>query len=316
MDDINSARTIKRGIDHVRTSASLAKTGLYVRLAALTAVVCLAVSACGDSGGKPGSEVGVNAPGGPLATNPPEAGPSAGPAAVAAPVVAKIDTSKWKVQPPFYAVGEEPAWQLELNDNYFTFKRGSGIPEIDTPFVAPVAGNNADVFNTETFKITVEPGSCEVGKQTGVADITIQMGGISYDGCVFKGTSDAGAAGGDDEASDLIADLPGALGAVDACLAKLGDAAVISAIYPRGDEAMGVAMRGRGGALFECEAHSAAGPAESVDQIEASAAGPWLKSSVRFLRAGVGDTSKCPTAKPVVVGGKTLGVLLPKACKF
>jgi uncharacterized membrane protein len=249
-----------------------------------------------------------------LATNPPQAGPSAGPSTAAAPVAAKIDTSKWKIQPPFYAVGEEPAWQLELNDNYFTFTRGSGIPEIDTPFVAPASGNGADVFNTETFKITIEPGACEVAKQNGVANITIQMGGIVYDGCVFKGAGDAGPATGDD--ADLIADLPGALAAVDSCLAKLGDPAVVSAIYPRGDEAMGVALRGRGGTLFECEAHSAAGPAESVEQIEASSAGPWLKSSARFLRAGTGDAGKCPTAKPVVVGGKTLGVLLPKACKF
>jgi uncharacterized membrane protein len=238
----------------------------------------------------------------------------AAPTATAAPPAAKVNTAKWRVQPPFYAVGEEPAWQLELNDNYFTFTRGSGIPEIDTPFVAPTSANGADVFNTETFKITIEPGACEVAKQNGVANITIQMGGIVYDGCVFKGAGDSGAATGDD--ADLIADLPGALGAVDSCLAKLGDPAVVSAIYPRGDEATGVALRGRGGTLFECEAQSASGLAESVEQIEASSAGPWLKSSARFLRTGTGDASKCPSAKPVVIGGKTLGVLLPKACKF
>src|SRR5262249_8603709 len=138
----------------------------------------------------------------------------------------------------------------------------------------------------------------------------------TYDGCAFKGKSrDAGNGPNSDEA-DLIQDLPANLAAVDSCLAKMGDPAVISAIYPRGDEAVGIAMRGRAGALFECEAKSAAGPAESVDQIEASSAGPWLKSSARFLRQGVGDAGKCPAAKPVVVGGKQLGAMLSKSCKF
>lgn len=281
------------------------------------AAACLSLAGCGDSPGSPSAGASSSASPASVGSAPGDAHPAPGQdVGGPAPVSTKVDTSAWKLQPPFYAVGEEPAWQLNLNDEYFTFSRGSGIPEIDTPFVAPTQVKGADVFNAETFKITIEPGDCSVANQTGVASVTIQMGGITYDGCAFKGRSGDTAAGPSSDEADLIQDLPGALAAVDSCLAKMGDPAVISAIYPRGDEAVGIAMRGRAGALFECEAHSAAGPADSVDQIEASSAGPWLKSSARFLRQGIGDASKCSAAKPVVVGGKQLGVMLPKSCKF
>jgi uncharacterized membrane protein len=295
----------------------LSKSTAYARICALAAVLCVGLSGCGDSGapaagasGQPGVEqaAATNLPPGPSDQGPGQEGQP--------PPAANVDTGSWKLQPPFYAAGDEPAWELKLDDGYFVFSRGAGIPEVDARFVAPTSQGGADVFETGPFKLTIQPGACEVRGQTGQANVTIVLANITYDGCAFAGSGGSAVRTATSDETDLLEDIPDAIGAIDSCLAKLAEPAVVSGIFPRGDTAVGVALRARNNALYECEASSSHGPAVSVDEVEASSAGPWLRSTARFLRAGQGNAGSCQGTKPVVVGGQTLGVLVPRNCRF
>jgi hypothetical protein len=114
-------------------------------------ILCLALAACG---GPPKDKTTVAAAGQAPASSaaaPPSARPANASAPVApgvgssatalqttssAAVVAKLDTSSWVLQPPFYAAGDEPFWRLELADGWFLFQR-SGLAQIEAQIPQP-----------------------------------------------------------------------------------------------------------------------------------------------------------------------------------
>jgi uncharacterized membrane protein len=228
-------------------------------------------------------------------------------AAAAGPSAAiPVDTSGWVLAPPFYAAGDEPFWKLDIIDGWFVFRR-SGLAEIEAPLVQPTRAGGGDVFDTPPLKVTIRKRACETD-QGGRGDISAQVvfDEVEYDGCAF-----GGAAGASVEASAVIE----ALAPIDACLAKLGEPALVTATYPREEGRMAVALRTRDGSLYECASESDGKTIAFLDPIEQRAAGAWM-SRMRFLRTGIADATKCADAEEVRSGDAVVGRLLAKACKF
>lgn len=256
---------------------------------------------------------GAQAPGGglPAAGLPAEAGSGAKAGSQTLPAAQgpaePLNTSMWVLPPPFYAAGQEPFWRLEINDGWFEFRR-SGLTAIEEPLVQPKREAGADVFVTGALRVLIKREACETDqgdKSEFVARVTFD--GLDFDGC---------ASGGQVASSPEAATVVDALASIDACLAKLAQPAIVTAVYPRQDgEQKGVALRARTGQLYECATDAAGETVAYLDPIERGAEEPWM-SRMRFLRSTVATTAPCEKAEEVRSGDQLLGRLLAKGCKF
>jgi uncharacterized membrane protein len=302
------ATPLDRGFGTMRKTAVQGAAG--AKLVAIAGVIAIAfvLSACG---GKPDAD-GSAATGDAAPTN--SAGPaSSGPGdrapdATAQPTAAAgdLDTSGWQLAPPFYAGGEEPFWRLDIIDGWFSFKR-SGLPEIEAPMVQPTKANGADVFDSPPLKVVIKREACEAEGSQGDASAQVSFDGVDYGGCAFGGQSSAGSA----EAATVIESIA----LIDACLAKLNEPAIATAIYPREGGRTAVGLRSKDGILYECAVEPSSREIAYLDPIEPRDAKAWM-SRMRFLRAGVSDAAKCDGAEEVKAGDTVLGRLLAAKCKF
>jgi uncharacterized membrane protein len=228
----------------------------------------------------------------------------------AAAVAQALDTSSWVLQPPFYAAGEEPFWRLEIIDGWFSFKR-SGLPEIESPLVQPARAGGADVFESPPLKVSLKREACETsgGGRTDVA-AAVTFDEIEFMGCAFAVTATSGVSSSPDAAAIIES-----VKSIDACLDKLGVPALVTAVYPREPERTAVALRAQDGSIHECAVEADGATIAFLDAIEPRSAGPWM-SRMRFLRAGVADSTKCADAEEVRSGDTSLGRLLPRSCRF
>jgi uncharacterized membrane protein len=295
--------------------ARLAKQAAAAAALACALACALAASACGgqsDGAVAPAADDPAAADG--LTTGPaaPQSvsqrtGAVSDSAAQPALITGPLDTSGWVLAPPFYAAGDEPFWKLDIIDGWFVFRR-SGLAEIEAPLVQPTQAAGGDVFDTSPLKVIIKRQACQT-EQGGHGDISAQVvfDEIEYGGCAFGGAS----AGASPEASAVVE----ALGPIDSCLAKLGEPALVTAVYPREGERTAVALRAKDGSLYECAAESDGQTIAFLDAIEQRAAGAWM-SRMRFLRTGVADVGACADAEEVRAGDVVVGRLLTKACKF
>jgi uncharacterized membrane protein len=282
-----------------------------MKLAAIAAasVFVLVLSGCG---GKPeadsaaGTAVTTEASTAP----PPPARPSNGaPDVTAQPGVAvasALDTSAWLLPPPFYAGGEEPFWRLDIVDGWFSFKR-SGLPEIEAPMVQPAREGGADVFDSPPLKLVIKRESCSTEGAQAETSAQISFDGVDYAGCAFGGQSSS--------ASAQAALVVESIGLIDACLGKLDQPALVTAVYPREGGRTGIGLRTKDGILFECAVEPDGREIAYLDPIEPRDAKAWM-SRMRFLRAGVSDATACADAEEVRAGETVLGRLLTPKCKF
>lgn len=218
-----------------------------------------------------------------------------------------LDTSGWQLAPPFYAGGEEPFWRLDIIDGWFSFKR-SGLPEIEAPMVQPKKANGGDVFDSPPLKVAIRREPCETGGSQGDASAQVSFDGVDYAGCAFGGQSSASASA---EAATVIQSIA----LIDACLAKLGEPALVTAIYPREGERIAVGLRSKHGIVYECAVEPGSQEIAYLDPIEPRDVKSWM-SRMHFLRAGVSDAAKCDGAEEVKAGDTVLGRLLTPKCKF
>lgn len=274
-------------------------------------VAGLALSGCGDNAGQ------ANA-GDPQHLGPGGVGPSGSSTAtgdsdtvggltVSAPT-GPLDTTTWVLAPPFSAAGDEPFWRVEIVDGWFSFKR-SGLRAIEEPLVQPHNENGSDIFDTGSLKVAIRREACETdqgGKGEFSAKVTFD--GLDFDGCAFGGQTVVAA-------SAEAATVAESLTPIDACLAKLGQPAIATAIYPRQDgEQTAVALRAKSGAFYECVTEQGGSSVVSLDALDQGGQPAWM-NRMRFLRAGV-TAAACPEAEDVRVGDKVVGKLLGKSCKF
>lgn len=288
------------------TMTGLAKAGL--------AACVLVLASCG--GDKPPGEAAVT----PAAGTPPAAGVDGGdqgastvssnaPQSVqVAGTPAPLDTSTWVLQPPFSAAGQEPFWRLEIVDGWFAFRR-SGLRAIEEPLVQPAQEGGADVFKTGQLQVSIKREACQT-EQGGSGDFTakVSFDGLDFDGCAFGGSITTSS----QEASQVL----DALGPIDACLAKLGQPALVTAVYPRQDgEQIALGLRQKNGQVFECATDAAGSAVAYLDPIEQGSQPAWM-ARMRFLRDGIASAAPCPDAEEVRSNDKVVGRLLTKACKF
>ncbi len=220
-----------------------------------------------------------------------------------------LDMTTWVMQAPFYAAGDEPAWRLEIADGWFSFKR-SALRAIEEPMVQPVKDGAADVFQTGSLKIVIRRETCQAGGQTSEFAVDVTYDDDPFSGCAFPAPA-AGIA-----TSPEAGAVAGAVGSIDACLAKLGQPALVTGVAPRQDGALtSVGLRARNGTLYECGAETASGAILYLDPIEVGAQAPWM-SRMRFVREGVATSAPCPDAEEVRGGEQVLGRMLSRACKF
>ncbi len=233
---------------------------------------------------------------------------SGGLAVVAGPS-GPLDTTNWVMQPPFYAAGDEPAWRLEIADGWFSFRR-SALRAIEEPMVQPVKDGAADVFQTGSLKIVIRREACQAGGQTSELAVDVTYDDDTFGGCAFP------ALGGSVASSPEAAAVSGAIGPIDACLAKLAQPALVTGVAPRQDGAQtSVALRARNGTLFECGAVTATGEILYLDPIEVGAQASWM-NRMRFVREGVAMSAPCADASEVRGGEQVLGRMLTRTCKF
>jgi uncharacterized membrane protein len=274
-------------------------------------VAGLVLTGCGDNAGQTAkgdpqqTGPGIGPSGSSTATGDSES--VAGLTSVSAPS-GPLDTTVWVLPPPFSAAGDEPFWRMEIVDGWFSFKR-SGLRAIEEPLVQPRQENGADVFDTGSLKVMIRREACETeqgGKGEFSAKVTFD--GLDFDGCAFGGQSNVAA-------SAEAATVAESLTPIDACLAKLGQPAIATAIYPRQDgEQTAVAMRAKSGAFYECVTEQEGTSVVSLDALDQGGQPSWM-NRMRFLRAGVAAAA-CADAEDVRVGDKVVGRLLGKSCKF
>ena len=278
---------------------------------AVLAVAVFALAACGDNagqaatGGAQNVGVGVGPSGSSTATG--DTDTVGGLTAVSGPT-GPLDTTTWVLPPPFSAAGDEPFWRMEIVDGWFSFKR-SGLRIIEEPLVQPHNENGADIFDTGSLKVAIRREACET-EQGGKGEFSavVTFDGLDFDGCAFGGQSSVAA-------SAEAATVAESLTPIDACLAKLGQPAIATAIYPRQDgEQTAVAMRAKSGAFYECVTEQQGASVVSLDALDQGGQPAWM-NRMRFLRAGV-TAASCADAEDVRVGDKVVGRLLGKSCKF
>lgn len=270
----------------------------------------LVLAGCGDAAGPaetPQAGAGDSVIGQPTGSGG-SGTPGAGVAQIAGPS-GPIDTTGWVLAPPFYALGDEPFWRLEIIDGWFTFKR-SALREIEEPVVQPVKAGDADVFTSGALKVTLKREPCDAGGQPGAVTAEVVFDDVEFVGCAFDAPPAAVA-----NSAEAQAVVEGVV-SIDACLAKLGQAAAITGVAPRQDGAqMSVALRAKNGTLYECGFETASGAISYLDPIEQGAQASWMMR-MRFVRDGVQTSAPCADAEEVRDGDKVLGRMLAKACKF
>lgn len=297
------------GCRYMRRSAVQGAAGGKLTASAGAAILALMLSACGEK-----KETDAAAPSSAKAVAPSVAGPASSsqpagaPDATAAPAPAgALDTSGWQLAPPFYAGGEEPFWRLDIVDGWFSFKR-SGLSEIEAPMVQPTRAKGADVFDSPPLKVSIKREACEAEGAQAEASAHVSFDGVDYEGCAFGGQSSAATS---PEATTVIESL----GLIDACLAKLNEPAIATAVYPREGGRTAVGLRSKDGILYECAVEPDSREIAYLDPIEPRDAKAWM-SKMRFLRAGVSDAAKCEGAEDVKSGDTVVGRLLTPKCKF
>lgn len=294
---------------------SAGRSGAGASAAACAAVMAfaLALAGCGGktdvkpiaAGGAEPLPTAAAMSGGPGASTPAGGQQQAG-QPVAAP--GPLDTSSWVIKPPFYAAGQEPYWRLQIDDGWFVFKR-SGLPEIEAPMTQPKKVAGADVFETPPLVVTIKRGACETSEgQHGDISALVKFEDTDFDGCAYAGQLSQGVSA---EASAVVDDIK----VVDACLAKLGQPALVTSIYPREGGRTAAALKTKDGTLYECGVEPDGGKIAFLDEIEPGSEGAWMKK-MRFLRVGQSDATKCDGAEEVKAGDKVLGRLLTAKCKF
>lgn len=219
-----------------------------------------------------------------------------------------LDTTTWLLPPPFYAAGQEPFWRLETTDGWLAFRR-SGLRAIEEPLVQPTREGGGDVFQAGSLRITIKHEACQTEQGvTGDYTAKVTFDGSDFDGCAFGGALAS--------VSAEAAQVTEALAPIDACLTKLAQPALVTAIYPRQDgEQIAVGLRAKNGQVFECATDAAGSAVAYLDPIEQGSQPAWM-SRMRFLRDGTPNNAPCPDAEEVRAGDKVLGRLLTKACKF
>ncbi len=219
-----------------------------------------------------------------------------------------LDTTTWVLAPPFSAGGDEPFWRMEIVDGWFSFKR-AGLRAIEEPLVQPKQQNGSDVFETGALRVTIQREACSTEQGgSGEFSVTVQFDKNDFDGCAFSGQIVTASA----EAATVVE----ALTPIDACLAKLGQPALATAVYPRQDgEQTAVALAAKTGAFYECVTESNGTNVVSLDPIDQGSQPAWMRR-MRFLRDGVASSAACPEAEDVRIGDKVIGKLLGKSCKF
>ena len=219
-----------------------------------------------------------------------------------------LDTTTWVLAPPFSAGGDEPFWRMEIVDGWFSFKR-AGLRAIEEPLVQPTRQGGADVFETGALRVTIQREACSTEQGgSGEFSVTVQFDKNDFDGCAFSGQIAPASA----EAATVIE----ALTPIDACLAKLGQPALATAVYPRQDgEQTAVALAAKTGAFYECVTEGGGTNVVSLDPIDQGSQPAWMRR-MRFLRDGVASSASCAEAEDVRVGDKIVGKLLGKTCKF
>lgn len=219
-----------------------------------------------------------------------------------------LDTSNWVLAPPFSAGGDEPFWRMEIDDGWFSFRR-SGLRAIEEPLVQPRKDGAADVFDTGSLRVVINREACQTeGGGSGDYSVKVTFDQVDFDGCALHGQTNA--------ASAEAATVADALAPIDACLAKLGEPALATAIYPRQDgEQTAVALLARTGAFYECVTENEGASVITIDPIDQGARPSWM-NRMRFLRDGIATSASCADAEEVRVGDKVVGRLLGKACKF
>lgn len=219
-----------------------------------------------------------------------------------------LDTTTWVLPPPFYAAGQEPFWRLEIADGWFAFRR-SGLRAIEEPMVQPTRESGADVFHAGSLLVAIKHEACQT-EQGATGDYTakVTFDGSDFDGCAFGGALAS--------VSPEATQVTEALAPIDACLTKLAQPALVTAIYPRQDgEQIAVGLRAKNGQVYECATDAAGSAVAYLDPIEQGSQPAWM-SRMRFLRDGTQTNAPCPDAEEVRAGDKVLGRLLTKACKF
>lgn len=293
-----------------RTGGFERPAAAWVRCVALGGALILA--ACGEQGVNGGLPDGAAGAGGSGAQQtPPEGALSQGPGSgsILEGPAGPLDTSGWVIQPPFYGVGEEPYWRLEIIEGWFSFKR-SALRAIDEPMVQPSREAGADVFSTGSLKIVIRAEECATGGQSSQAAAEVTYDDIVYMGCVFPAPA-AGVA-----TSPEAAAVVQGVAAIDACLSQLAQPALVTGIAPRQDGAtLSVALRARNGTLYECGFETASGNIVYLDPMEVGAQAPWM-NRMRFLREGIQTRTPCGVADEVRQDDRLLGRMLPVSCRF
>ena len=299
------------------------RAAVIVRAMSVVAACVLGLVACGDGAEAP-VDAGADAPGGdavadadvtqdPIEAEEPAAQPTranAAPPNLAAappPSAPDLETADWVLSPPFYAAGDEPYWRLDILDGWFVFRR-AGLPEIEAPLAPPRREGDADLFVSPPLTIQMSKSGC----QTANGETSQFTASVLFDDVIFSGCGFAGQSAGSSAEGTAIAD---SIRAVDSCLERLGDVAVVTGIYERGDRNTALGMRTRDGRLFECVTEGGGSMVAFLDQVEPGAAGPWLTSGMRFLRGGQGADA-CAEAEAVTGGDDVLGHMLPGSCRF
>ncbi len=229
--------------------------------------------------------------------------------------VGPLDTTAWVAQPPFHAAGDEPYWRLDMADGWFVFQR-SGLPDIEAPMAPPVSGAGKDTFDTPPLQVVIQREACETASLSSQVSAKVTFDSTEYTGCIFDG-----AMAGPGEAVDGVSSgtdvamIVDALPAIDACLSKLGETAIVTSIYPRGSDRKAMGLKVRSGALYECAVEQT-GEIAFLDQVERGEAGAWMTSAMRFLREGQLTSAPCAAAEEVRAGGALVGRMLPDSCKY
>ena len=299
------------------------RADVIVRVTSVITACVLGLAACGDGAEAPADPVAVSTSGDespgevvvqePLEVEEPAAQPTrantAPPNLTASqpPVTPDLDTADWVLSPPFYAAGDEPYWRLDILDGWFVFRR-AGLPEIEAPLAPPRREGDADLFVSPPLTIQLSARGCQTANgETSQYTASVLFDDVTFSGCGFSGQSAGSSAEG-----TAIAD---SIRAVDSCLERLDDVAVVTGVYERGDRNTALGMRTRDGRLFECGTEGGGAVVVFLDQVEPGAAGPWMTSGMRFLRSGQGANA-CEEAEAVTAGSATLGHMLPTSCRF
>jgi hypothetical protein len=156
--------------------------------------------------------------------------------------------------------------------------------------------------------VVIKREPCVAEGAQGDAAAQVSFDGVDYGGCAFGGQSSATASA---EAATVIESIA----LIDACLAKLNEPAIVTAVYPREGGRTAVGLHSRDGFLYECAVEPSSQEIAYLDPIEPRDVKSWM-SRMRFLRAGVSDAAKCEGAVEVKSGDVVLGRLLTPKCKL